>query len=161
MKPSPSYEDYYRLGYAAMKSKQTAAAQDAFRRVLNISPNHYNSHLCLARIAIEQFAFDKAHQHYLSAVSAIPTSPEPHIFIADLQVSLKNSSLAARHFEKAISLGRTTPQLYYKCTLALLNAEDDGPARKMLKKALAEYPSHPGLNNLLDQLIARSQRSGR
>ncbi|MDH4203828.1 MAG: tetratricopeptide repeat protein [Phycisphaerae bacterium] len=154
LKSTPSQEDYYRLGYAAMRSNQAVTAQNAFLAAIKLSPNHYDSHLCLAQIALQQFQFDKAHQHYLSAVSANPTSPEPHGFIADFQMRQKNYTLAAQYYAKALSLDRNQPESYYNCVLALLKTDQYTRARDTLKKALAEYPDHPGLNNLLDQLVA-------
>jgi len=145
----PTAEDYYRLGYCYFQTRQMLSAEGAFGKAVQTDPNHVKAALYLGHVAVENGQIQKSLHYYHSAVRIDPSSPEPHLVIAELEMKNKHYDLAAEHFTKAIDLGQRSVVVMYNQVLALKQADRQEMALTALKKALAIYPSDERLKGLL------------
>lgn len=145
----PTAEDYYRLGYCYFQTRQMLSAEGAFGKAVQTDPNHVKAALYLGHVAVENGQIQKSLHYYHSAVRIDPSSPEPHLAIAELEMKNKHYDLAAEHFTKAIDLGQRSVVVMYNQVLALKQADQREMALAALKRALAIYPSDERLKGLL------------
>ena len=98
------------------------------------------AYLSLARESWEQGKPDKGRMHLERAIQAKPRRAEDHALIAVLLANKLNQiDRAIEHFEAAVRLGSTEPDVYYNLGLAM-------EAKGQFKQAIEYYNSTVGLD---------------
>lgn len=69
---SRSADEWYSIGYTAMRNQQISEAAEAFRAALVVNPNHANANYRLGEVAEYEGQPDRAKAFYYRALAAQP-----------------------------------------------------------------------------------------
>jgi tetratricopeptide (TPR) repeat protein len=152
----PNVEDIFRLGHCYYQSRQWLSARQAFTKVLQQDPTHARSALYLGHIAAKKGEIKSALEAYTQSAQLDTEWPEPYFSLAELQLKQNHFPQAAESFHKALSRHEFDAKDYYRYLLILQQAGDKDQFKNILTKAISKYPQDNLLNQLLEQLEARS-----
>jgi len=150
----PRADDYFRLATAYFQAKEFVSATDALNKMQEKDPTDSRADLYLGRIAIATERLQEAEQHLDTALTKAPASTEPLLALARLEMQQQRYDEAATHFAQALQAGDKHSQVHHDHILALLYLPDKAQETKTaLGNALAQYPSEPQLQTLLDRYV--------
>lgn len=122
-------EDWYELGYE-LETSAADEARDAYRRALELEPEHPDAHLNLGRLLHEDGDPAAAAEHYRSAVRARPSDATAHFNLGVALEDLGRPREAAASYRRAIGLDPAYADAHYN--LAGL-AEREGDRKEALQ----------------------------
>ncbi|MBY0402567.1 MAG: tetratricopeptide repeat protein [Cyanobacteria bacterium] len=134
---NPTHPTYlFRFGMACLKLGQADAATVAFKRVLQINPDHGEALKLLGFLAQKQKNYPLAEQYYQQSLK-----PDALIgFAVNLQKQEK-FELAASLLKAAEQMAPNDPDTLYNVGMAYVQVADKVSARRTLKKFLTLSPS--------------------
>jgi tetratricopeptide (TPR) repeat protein len=157
----PRADDYFRLAAAYFQAKEFVSAAEALDKMREEYPTDPRADLYLGRIAMETDRLQEAEQHFGAALANAPASTEALLALAQLEMKQQRYDEAATHFAQALQAGDKRLEVHHDHILALLHLPDrTREAKNALRNALAQYPSEPRLQTLLDRYV-RQRSSAR
>ena len=136
-------EPLFRAGTLYIKTKQFREARRQFERVLNINPKYPLVHYQLGRAALLGNDPKKAVEQAKLEARLNPSLAEPYLLAAEAYSEMKEYSLCAREYQKAIQLGRLGSDGYVKVARCYRLASNLDAAVSMLNIASEMESGNP------------------
>jgi superkiller protein 3 len=137
---------YLNIGDAALKKKDDAAAEAAFKKAIEINPNNAPPYLALASLYNSQQKFDLANQMSAKATEMMnasgSTDPVAYVNQGIILWNQNKFPEAKAQFEKAMQLDPKNADAHYWLGMALLNVDGNmAEASKHMKEYLTLAPT--------------------
>jgi len=107
-----SAEDWYSLG-SDLETAAPEHAQEAYRRALDLDPQHFETRVNLGRLLHAQGRFNAAEAHYRLALSVRPGSPTALFHLGICLENLGRSQEAIRVYGETIKADPDCADAYY------------------------------------------------
>ena len=105
-------EDWYELA-CDLELATTEEARDAYRRTLELDPDHADAHLNLGRLLHEEGEFAAAEKHYRHALHARPDDATAVFNLGVVLQDLQRSDEAIEAYKSAIKIDADYADAYY------------------------------------------------
>lgn len=150
----PETDDFFRLATAYFQAEEFASAADALNTMHDRDPTDTRADLYLGQIALTTNHLEEAARHFTASLRKDPNSTEAVVALAQIEMEQRQYEEAAMHYGQAIRMGDGRSQVHYNRILALLHLPNNaGEAKSALRNALAQHPSNPQLQALLDRYV--------
>jgi tetratricopeptide (TPR) repeat protein len=133
---------------------QTAAAEDLYRTVLALDPDHPGALRELGAVRLQAGEFAEAAELISRAIERDPSSSSAHNNLGIALKGLDRPAEAAQHFEAALALDPKRPEAHYNLGQALQALGRLGEARACYERAIALRPDYSEAHNSLGVLLA-------
>jgi len=145
LQSSPNNPDVlYLNGLLQLQRQNLPAAEEQFRRAVSIYPTHERSLLALGEVQVKLQESESATHTMETLLQQDSTSWRAHLVAAAAYAQLKNYSKAAKHAERAMSLGGANSGAAQLLLGQILAAEGNREgARKALQDLVANKPNDP------------------
>jgi tetratricopeptide (TPR) repeat protein len=135
-------------GDARLAAGDAAGGVRAFRRALALAPDADSVRLALGRALIA--AHDEAHA--IEELGRAAPSFDRDVLLGAAYSAAKEWPLAIEHLQRAVSGGRTTPDVLNGLGWAQLQAGERREAAESFSRSLAAKPDQPQIRRLLSEL---------
>jgi tetratricopeptide (TPR) repeat protein len=145
----------YLFGMYYSESKDTAQAENYWKKTLELNPQHSLALLSLGQAYFLENKCDEALPYLKRAVEAEPTSWRANAFLANTELRLGSSDDAVKHAERALELGHgqaDRAQLVLAAALAKKGERDR--AITILQGFLKDHANDEGGKKQLEKLQA-------
>lgn len=146
----------YFLARLLLEQGKWSQAEQSFRRVLAVSPNHPGAHLGLGFARLSEGRANEAVAELLVASELMPAEPEPDAYLGMARIRQGQPQLAIKHYRQALQKRPGWTELANN--LAWMLATHASPQvrnpREAIKIAQAFCQSDPDNPSLLDTLAA-------
>jgi len=116
------------------------AAEELFKKVLDISPGHIQAKLSLANIASRNEDYPAAEKLYKDLIRQYPDSVIVHVNLANLYLNMRRFKEAEIHYEKAVEIDPDSALTVLNFSTYLMNAGKVEKARRLLQNFLIDNP---------------------
>ena len=136
-------EGYALLGQAYLQKQQLAAAEAAYRHVLQLEPNASDVRYQLGLAVVAQGRADEALAIFRELARSNPKNPEGQMGIGTAAELMGNYQLAMEAFRRATEIDPRNPQAYNNLGLAALQAHHNDEAVSAFSKGVQLQPNNP------------------
>jgi tetratricopeptide (TPR) repeat protein/SAM-dependent methyltransferase len=155
---SPDIETLLAVALGHHNAGQLAAAEDAYRRILAVDPDHPRTLHFLGVLMHQVGRSEAAVELIAHAIDRDGRVPEFHYNLGIALESLKRLDAAAAHYSKAISLKPDYAKAYLNLANVLLGQNKLGDAEAVCRRAIALDPGWPDAPFNLGVMLVRSYR---
>lgn len=155
---SPDVETLLAVALGHHNAGQLAAAEDAYRRILAVDPDHPRTLHFLGVLMHQLDRSEAAVELIAHAIDRDGRVPEFHYNLGIALESLKRLDAAAAHYSKAISLKPDYAKAYLNLANVLLGQNKLGDAEAVCRRAIALDPGWPDAPFNLGVMLVRSYR---
>ncbi|GAB4523603.1 MAG: hypothetical protein Kow0047_33630 [Anaerolineae bacterium] len=135
--PSRADRFYFRAGDMWQRARDDAAAEGAFRQVLEVRPDHVDAMLRLGHLARSQRAYDVAEAWYRRAAEAVPDRYDPVAFLGVNARERGDHAAALAYLDRALEIRPGVGWVLYHKALALDALDRRAEAIQALEEAVA------------------------
>jgi len=120
-----------------------ADAENGYRQVLSIAPNHPESRYNLGNVLVAMGQVDEAIPCYESAISLKPDYVDAHFNLANIYMNLGRFDVAASGFRTTVSLAPTFAGGYFNLGFVLSETGQMEEARDAFRRVIDLQPESP------------------
>ncbi len=155
---SPSAEEARRLfreGLELMANGDHPQAEDAFRRVLQLDPDHAEAHANLGLLFDGKRQFDEAEACYRRALELNPRLVQTCINLGALLATRRRDAEAEETYRRALTLVPAHPGALSNLGVLLVRLNREAEAERCYRAALSAAPGHRLASFNLGSLLLR------
>lgn len=144
---------------ALQNAGQLQQAEQLYRRVLGVDPNHPDALHLLGKIAIQVGAFEPARELIGRAIAAAPQVADYHASFADASGALGDAEAAMSGYQKALELRPDFVEARNNLGIVLAERGQTDQAIEHYRQAIALHPdlAHPWCN-LSQALLQKGEK---
>lgn len=142
------------LGNGAREEGDRRAAEQSFKRAIELDPTYSRPYTNLGTLALEADDLLGAEAWLLAAVEAGPSNPQAHANLGNCRLRMKAFEAAGASYERATQLAPGRGALFRGLARARLGQADVSGARAALEEALRLDPSDGRSRRLLEEIEA-------
>jgi tetratricopeptide (TPR) repeat protein len=160
----PNYAAYYNLGNLAVMRREWSAAEDYYRKAIELDPRNPTVRHNLGSLLLSRKKIEGAVEHLTAAVRANPDYASAHHLLGQALKQQGNPTEALKHFKRAVELKDRDPVLLGALAWALATAKDDTLRNAAEAIKLAEEANDKTfykVPSILDALGAAYAEAGR
>ena len=137
------------------KQGKLKEAEQLYRSILKVNPNHLDSINNLGIILHNHFKFDEAEVIFRKAIKIKPDYAEAYYNFGNTLLKLEKLDEAETNYKKAIELKPDYVEAYYNLGITLLNHDKLDESEKNLKKAIKTQINYiDQIYNLAENLLS-------
>lgn len=147
-----AYDRYRQAAQVATQAGATEQAVAAYQRAITLQPNRVGNYLSLGRLYLMQGAFDEAKRWLQLAHEIQPDDHQPVLLMGVAEREQGNLEAALQHFDQALEIRPSNPDILYEKALTLDRAKRRADAIAVLDRAIRLKTDAPELwRNILDK----------
>ena len=148
------YRALQNLGLLKVKMGNLDEAYHYFQQAFKQHPSYFVA--CeLGRISKELGNTSNAIYYFNVALKQRPEDKQTHVRLGAIYADLHRFMLARSHFEIAINIGATSPEIYLACSKLCMELGDTNSAIVNLEKAVKQNPNNIQIRYNLAQLYSQ------